>query len=187
MLEIARDAAVALFTELGLKSAAKWNAKRMAGKLAKVDMMVDEDVVIEDPDVCETLTACLEAIANDDEIVVVSEVSKEVSAEDELAAPKAKAKAKAKAKDAPAKKESKKESKKEPEPEKEQFPGVREAKTRSYYAGTVVAKHGMAAGVTKDMLDELNEAFGKANDVESRFRLKDAWHAIRGYLDICEG
>ncbi len=50
-----------------------------------------------------------------------------------------------------------------------------------FRAGTIIAKHGLAAGVTEAMVAELDEAYGKANPTESQFCLKNAWHAARGF------
>ena len=47
-IAVTRTEAVALFEALGIKTAAKWNAKRLGSKLNKVDEMVDEDTTIED-------------------------------------------------------------------------------------------------------------------------------------------
>lgn len=65
-------------------------------------------------------------------------------------------------------------------------PGVKLMKTRPYLAGAIIAKHGLAAGVTDAMIAELDEAYGKPNPIESRFCLKNAHHAARGYLGIAE-
>ena len=62
-------------------------------------------------------------------------------------------------------------------------PGVSYKQTRPYFAGVVVKRHGVAAGVTAAMVAELDELYGKANPAESKFCLKNAWHAVRGYQD----
>jgi hypothetical protein len=63
-------------------------------------------------------------------------------------------------------------------------PGVAPtARTRAYYAGVVIRRHGQAAGVTAAMVAELNAAYGKPNDTESEICLRNAWHALRGYSD----
>jgi len=59
-------------------------------------------------------------------------------------------------------------------------------RTRPYLAGTIIAKHGLAAGVTDAMVAELDEAYGKPNPTESQFCLKNAFHSARGYLGIAE-
>ena len=71
-------------------------------------------------------------------------------------------------------------------PQKPAVPGVRPMRTRPYLAGTIIAKHGLAAGVTDAMVAELDEAYGKPNATESQFCLKNAFHAARGYLGIAE-
>ncbi|GAB4143021.1 MAG: hypothetical protein Tsb009_13850 [Planctomycetaceae bacterium] len=63
-------------------------------------------------------------------------------------------------------------------------PGVRAMKTRPYMAGVIIAKHGLAAGVTKEMVEELDKEYGHANPAESLFCLHNAWHAARGYSGI---
>ncbi|MBB6431540.1 hypothetical protein [Algisphaera agarilytica] len=73
-----------------------------------------------------------------------------------------------------------------PKPRKPKAPGVQAKVTRPYLAGQIIAKHGLAAGVTPAMVAELNEAYGKPNDVESAFCLKNAHHAIRGATGLAE-
>lgn len=70
---------------------------------------------------------------------------------------------------------------KQADPKKPSIPGVRAMRTRTYLAGTIVAKHGLAAGVTDAMVAELDVAYGKPNPTESRWCLKNAWHAARGF------
>jgi hypothetical protein len=65
-------------------------------------------------------------------------------------------------------------------------PGVRPMRSRPYYAGAIIAKHGLAAGVTPEMVAELDELYGKVNPAESRFRLCEAWQSARGYLGLAE-
>ncbi|MCH9652593.1 MAG: hypothetical protein K0U86_08670 [Planctomycetes bacterium] len=60
-------------------------------------------------------------------------------------------------------------------------PGVRAIKSRSFYAGQVIAKHGLAAGVTDAMVVELDTAYGAPNPRESLFCLRNSWHAVRGF------
>jgi hypothetical protein len=80
-----------------------------------------------------------------------------------------------------------KEQTKKAAPKKPTVPGVRPVRTRPYLAGVIIAKYGLAAGVTGAMVAELDEAYGKPNPTESQFCLKNAWHAVRGYLDLAEG
>ena len=74
-----------------------------------------------------------------------------------------------------------------PAPKKPTVPGVRAMRTRPYLAGTIVAKYGLAAGVTDAMVAELDQAYDKPNPIESRICLKNAHHAARGYLGVAEG
>lgn len=78
------------------------------------------------------------------------------------------------------------EPKPKPTPKKPKAPGVLAKVTRPYLAGQIIARHGLAAGVTDAMVAELNEAYGKPNDVESTFCLKNAWHACRAYAGVAE-
>jgi len=175
MAQVTKEQAVEMFAALGINTAAKWNAKRMAAKLAKVNEMVDEDTVVSGP-AADTLTTVLTAIENEEEITLAKgEAPAPATEEPKTEEPKAKAKkGKAKTTKPKAKKEAK-----EPTPH---TPGVRETKTRAYLAGEIVGRCGLEAGVTDEMIAELNKAFGKANDIESRARLRGAWHSIRGYL-----
>ena len=59
--------------------------------------------------------------------------------------------------------------------------GVRACPSRPYLAGTIVRRHGLAAGVTPQMIKELDAAYGRPNPRESQFCLKNAWHAVRAY------
>ena len=91
--------------------------------------------------------------------------------------------AKAKAPDA---EEKPKAEPKKPTPKKPKAPGVHAKVTRPYLAGQIIREHGLAAGVTDAMVAELDDAYGKPNPTESRYRLKDAWHACRAYQGVAE-
>lgn len=67
------------------------------------------------------------------------------------------------------------------EQKKPTIPGVRATNTRPYIAGKIIAKHGLEAGVTKEMVAELDAEYGQANPRESQFCLRNAWHAVRGF------
>ena len=69
---------------------------------------------------------------------------------------------------------------------KPNVPGVRPMRARPYLAGSIIAKHGLVAGVTDVMVAELDKAYGKPNHNESQFCLKNAFHAVRGYMGIAE-
>lgn len=56
--------------------------------------------------------------------------------------------------------------------------------TRAYFAGWVVARHGLAAGITPAMVDEVCGLFGDSKTTESRYRLADAWQALRALRDL---
>lgn len=63
-------------------------------------------------------------------------------------------------------------------------PGVKPTRTRAYVAGLIIAKYGLAAGVTKAMVAELDRECGYVNPWESKYCLKNAWHAARGYSGL---
>lgn len=56
------------------------------------------------------------------------------------------------------------------------------AKTRSTYAGLVLAQTGLAVGCPPSSVAAINTAFGTVNNVESFSRLRYAHHAITAYL-----
>ncbi len=60
-------------------------------------------------------------------------------------------------------------------------------KTRAYYAGVVLGKHGMKVGVTKEMIAEVDAAYSRPNPIESEICLRNAWHAIRAFTAPAEG
>lgn len=183
-MKIARTAALAIFSGLGMASADKWNAKRMSAKLAKVDEMVDANTKLEDKAADKNLGLVLKAIAAQEEIEVTDDAAPapapEAKAAKKTAAPVVppaegavdmKGKKATKAPAAPK------------EPKAPSIPGVRETKTRPYLAGVIIAKHGMDAGITEAMAAELDTAYGKKNPTESLFCLRNAWHAVRGHAD----
>lgn len=92
---------------------------------------------------------------------------------DEEPAPKKKA-AKAAAEEKPAK---------PAKPPKEKVPsmGVRDSLSRPFVAGAILKKHGLAEGITEEMIAEVDAEYGKANPRETKFTLRNAWHAIRAY------
>lgn len=190
MATVTKAAALALFSALGLANADKWNAKRLAAKLGKVDEMVDEKTKIEDKAVDKTLTTVLKAIAANEEVTVADEAAAPAAApaptaakgKKAPAAPAAETPAEGMAKAAAAKKKAATAAAPK-EPAKPTIPGVRSMATRPYLAGKVIAKHGLEAGLTDEMTKELDELFGRANPTESEGRLAGGWHSIRGYLD----
>jgi hypothetical protein len=63
---------------------------------------------------------------------------------------------------------------------------VKATPTRQYYAGIVVKKYGLKEGVSDDMIADLYAAYGPPNtnnEKEALYALRNAWHAIRGYLE----
>jgi len=223
-VKITRDEAVAVFEALGLASAAKWNAKRMTGKISKIDEMVDDDTNIEDEDVDDTLTKCLEAIENEEEIIVLSAAEAKAAPAAKPAAKKGGTKPAAKPAAKKGTKPASKKAKPEPEDDDEEVeetrvakkpgrgakpaakgakgakgakpaakgakakaapstPGVRATRTRPFLAGVLIKKYGTEVGVTDAMIAELDEMYGKENPTESSYRLREAWHGIRGFLN----
>lgn len=71
-------------------------------------------------------------------------------------------------------------------PQARSVPGVRPMRTRTYLAGRIIAEYGLTAGVTGDMVTALDKAHGKPNSTESMYCLKNAFHAVRGYLGTAE-
>ncbi len=64
----------------------------------------------------------------------------------------------------------------------QKIPGVApNSRTRAYFAGVVVARNGLAAGITDAMIAEVDALYGDANTIESSGRLRNAWHSIRGF------
>jgi hypothetical protein len=179
-LEITRTAAIAIFAAIGISTAGKWNATRLGAKLAKLDDMIDEDGEAEDP----AVQADIDRVLAADTITVTA--AKAAAKEPKAKAakePKAKAaakepKAKAAAKEATAKADAKaaKEAAKAAKPA-----GIRETVTRAHCAGQVLAKYPAAAGIAPSMVEEVNELYGKDNDVESLSRLKNVWHGLAGF------
>jgi hypothetical protein len=160
-VQVKKSAAVALFAALGIETASKWAATRMATKLSKVRDLLDEDTKIEDPAVEETLTTVLEALENEAGITVVDDNSK---------AGKGAAKP-AKEKKAPAKEKPPKEPK-------------APTQSRSYFCGAVIKKHG-ATKFSKELAEEAdklyNEKTGRSNIRETTYSMRWALQAIAGY------
>ncbi len=65
-------------------------------------------------------------------------------------------------------------------------PCVRPARTRPYLAGVIIRKYGLAAGVTPAMVAEVDAACGIPNPRESKFCLKNSWHACRALSGVAE-
>lgn len=101
--------------------------------------------------------------------------------EEEKPKPKKKAKAADKKPAKPAKPKAEK-----PDKEDSGLHGVRTKVTRPYLAGVIIQEHGRDVGITKEMADELDKRYGKKNPAESMFCLRNAWHAIRGFVESTE-
>lgn len=70
------------------------------------------------------------------------------------------------------------------EREAKKVTGARVCNTRPYFCGQVIRKYGLAAGCTPEMVAEVDALYGKANPVETLFCLRNAWHAMRGFLNV---
>ncbi len=213
-MNIARTAALALFAALEVTGADKWNPKRMAAKLGKIDEMVDAKTKLSDKAADKTLNIVLKAIAGGEEIEVIDDTAPAADAKktEEKVDPIAKM-AEAKAAQEAAKKKGKKDAKPTADekagkkavksdadakgkkddkpaasdkPKTVHTPGVRETMTRPYCAGVIIKKYGLEAGVTEAMTAEVNAMYGDKNDLESRTTLKHAWHAVRGFVKAAE-
>lgn len=64
----------------------------------------------------------------------------------------------------------------------EKKPRVRDMKTRPYFTGVVLKKHGIDKGVTPEMVEDLNRLYGVVNDRESDAQLRWAIHVVKGYV-----
>lgn len=123
---------------------------------------------------------------------------KAAAAKPKATAAKTKPAAVADADEAPAKKAgiaapAKPKAEKKPTAPKQEQPGVRNTRARPYLAGIIIKQHmaeagangkpqGLKCGITEAMVAELDEAYGKPNERESMFTLRNAYHAIRGYV-----
>ena len=219
--EISKTAALELLEAAGLTGLGKLALTRLTKKLVAVPDAIDDDVELSDT-AEETLTALLDAAEEGAEVKVISDAAAKKKApkpepkkakeegptEEELAAAEEEAYddgAEYTDADEPeepkAKKDTrvpKKPNKDKPKPKKDTGPsleGVRLVMTRPHCAGVVLAKHGLAKGITNEMVEEVDELFNadrpdgekKQNITESRFVIRNAYHAIRGYLGDTDG
>lgn len=195
-ITVARSAALAIFAGLGVTGADKFNVKRLAAKLGKIDEHVDKDTKLEDKAADKELGRILKSILAGDEIEVADDTAP-VKAE-KTAAPAKKAVAdagpevdptkpdyskKSKAAAKPAKAEKPAKAKAEKAPKVPGVSGIRQVKSRTYWAGQVLAKHGLEGGITDKMAEEVNKLYGKDNIDEARGVLRNSWHVVQGYVD----
>lgn len=68
------------------------------------------------------------------------------------------------------------------EPAKPKLMNIRPTMSRKYLAGHVLREFGLQGGVTREMMERVNELAGKKNDDQSWAALAHAWHALNGYL-----
>jgi hypothetical protein len=205
-MQIKHSVGVAIFAALGNAAAEKWVPTKLAKRLATIeDTLAGEEPEIEDAKVKKALDKVRAAVKAEDTIEVVDDRGGAEEAEEAPAEKPAKKAAAAPAKKAakaadpdedededdsvPVKKAAEKKGVKtakkaaapKPAKEKSTTPGVRASRSRPYLAGIIIKKHTLEAGVTDEMCEELNTAYGKENTAESMFTLRNAWHAIRGW------
>lgn len=200
-MKISKTTAVDLLKALNFKTAANWDATKLADKLSKLGQLDDiENETLDDERLQKALKATLAAAAKEDEIVVTEPV--EEAAEEEApkkpAAKKPAAKAKAEEEGAEAEEESvpvhpKKPTAKQAAAAKEAAAKAKAAKAKAakeakephrtlhYLAGALLKEHGLDTDPAK-LVKELNKLSGRSNDAESLFQIKKAVNAIKGYL-----
>ncbi len=59
---------------------------------------------------------------------------------------------------------------------------VNSLRNRLYFAGVVVKEVGIEKGITKEVIQRINELAGKENDKASLSQAIFAWHGINGYI-----
>lgn len=182
-MQITRTDAVKLFAELGVTTANKWNSARMAAKLQKLEEagLVDRDTEVA-PEMMKTLKAVVNAIHAGEDIEVVAEVTEKSTKTPEPEQVPEKPK---KEKAAPVQKKQEPEkaaSTKTPTRSLDAVPGVRKTRSRSFLAGIVAKEYGYEE-ITQEMVDRLNELYGKKNDAESFYTLRDAVAVVRGFVE----
>ena len=182
-MKIKKENAVAIFLALGITTAPKWNNTRLTAKLNKLPEMVDADSDLGDTEA--DANKVLAALENGAKVELDLDGDAPATKGGKAKKPAAKAKTPAKGGKAKKPATAKKAAKKAPA-EKSGPVGVREMPTRAYFAGQVVAERGIAAGITPDMVEEVDERYGKENPVETLYRLRDAWHAIRAAEDVAK-
>lgn len=211
-MQIERTKAVDLFVALGLKNADKWNDARMGTKLSRIKDMVDEDVALEDEEKA-TLAEIMAALDAGEEIEVTrsdAEPEAEPEAEpmsqrqrddDTSSAERASKKAGQGAAKAAAKAAEREAEKAEKEAAKAAKVAERDAKkaekaaakkqplrkTVFFVCGEVVAKYGLPAGITADMIAEVVSQVKTDDAPRIAIDMKTSWHAISGYVGKPEG
>lgn len=155
-LEVKREDAVELFRQLGTTTAGMWNSNRLAAKLTRLDRMVDGRSELGTDKAERLMHQVLNAIEHGDEIEVIGNKPP-----------------------GPGQREPKKVKNK-----KKKFKGVRPTKTRYYLAGKVLKREGINKGITKEMMQEIDDEYGKPNDPQARIAMANAWHVLRGFFGM---
>jgi len=177
-MKVTRKDAVVICESLGYSTARSWNRKKMRTILVEEVIPLGKEEGIELPGDVEdferlngVLKELIESGGEGLELVERSVDSAKENAEQKQEA------------NAEQKQEANAEQKQEANAEQKPV-GVRNQKTRLYCAGVVIKRYGHDVGVTDEMVQEVNELFGKnPNDKRSREALGFAWGAINGYLN----
>ena len=174
-MNVSKSTVVAMFTEAGVKGAAKFNKMIMGKKLKKFLSADADDHEFEEDETLELFEKLKEAGY---ENVTIEDDAAPVEKKEAAKKPAAK---KAK-KEAPKKAKAKKETK--PKKTGPQVPGIRKlgGGSRVYLCGEIIAKSGLEKGITEEMKTYVDENCEKPNKKETEFALRNAWHAIHGFL-----
>jgi len=203
-MKISEAVAVALFNAMGYQTAAKWAKEgKLPSRLAKMDELVAAGKPdLKDKKQAKLLDQILKAVEAKEAFEVepgpaVAEAPVAEAPAEEAKPTKKKAPPKPAAttatpggagkKKAPAKKAPKAAAEKKERPAKSATPktgpaGVTLKKSMPYIAGTLIKKYGLEAGVTEAMVKEADAEAGRDNPHQTWFNLRNAFHAIRGYL-----
>lgn len=149
-MKLSRSDAVALMEALDYKTAARWSVKKLADKITGLPDILDEETEVEDKKLAKLLKKVLNAVENEDEIVVLEDEAEEEETEEEAPKPKKKSAKKA------VKRGSKKASEDEAEDEAEEEESV---PVKSKPAKKGPGKRGV--GVIATIIAELRKANAK--------------------------
>jgi hypothetical protein len=179
-MQLMKTEAVELFAALGVKTAAKWPLKRLVDKLSKVSALVDEDTAL-DGELVERLNDVLAAGESGEAFEVLTPAAVKRAKAKLAEAGKKAAKEKATPTPTPTPDTA-------PEPDTAPKPiGVRKGvRTRPYVCGEVITQYGLDAGVTLEMVEQVDATYAdgtKANPHQTWFCLRQVWAGINGYLD----
>lgn len=201
---------VALLKELGFGRSGSWGIPKLEEKINGIADFADEETELKDPKLAELLKALLNAANEGEEIKVVDDApapepeaeetdeaeedeaeedeaekesdddaeEEEVEVdEEEFAEEKEDPKVKKQARKQKAEKKEK--AKKEPK----EKAGPSSKRTRSFVCGLAIKKLDprFETGMTQEMVDLVEANVDKPNERETKFALRNAWHACRGF------